>query len=310
MVDEAHGAGVLGARGAGATEHFGVEDRVDLRMGTFSKSLASCGGFLAGPADVIEFLRVQSRAFLFTASAVPAAVGAAQAALRIVRTRRGPRAHGQGPAQRALLERRPRRARLQGRAPRRSRDPDRPRPGRGRLEGRAAVEGPLRRRRVRQHGPAPGRPAGRRAAAHERHGDPRHAHARSRARCLRLGQGRPSRPSTARFRAPPPTDPAASYAPLACPISSQVRATKKKDALCESWADTRVDRSAHSWRSFTRCRRDAAGRELQTGSENVIGRSGPAGREPHARAPLPLRCTRTFKPRKGSPLREGSREDL
>jgi 8-amino-7-oxononanoate synthase len=89
MVDEAHGAGVLGARGAGATEHFGVEDRVDLRMGTFSKSLASCGGFIAGPADVIEFLRVQSRAFLFTASAVPAAVGAAQAALRIVRTAEG-----------------------------------------------------------------------------------------------------------------------------------------------------------------------------------------------------------------------------
>jgi 8-amino-7-oxononanoate synthase len=89
MVDEAHGAGVLGARGAGASELFGVEDRVDLRMGTFSKSLASCGGFLAGPADVIEFLRVQSRAFLFTASAVPAAVGAAQAALRIVRSDEG-----------------------------------------------------------------------------------------------------------------------------------------------------------------------------------------------------------------------------
>jgi len=89
MVDEAHGAGVLGTRGAGASEHFAVEDRVDLRMGTFSKSLASCGGFLAGPADVIEFLRVQSRAFLFTASAVPAAVGAAQAALRIVRTEEG-----------------------------------------------------------------------------------------------------------------------------------------------------------------------------------------------------------------------------
>jgi 8-amino-7-oxononanoate synthase len=89
MVDEAHGAGVLGARGAGASEHFGVEDRVDLRMGTFSKSLASCGGFLAGPADVIEFLRIQSRAFLFTASAVPAAVGAALAALRIVRSDEG-----------------------------------------------------------------------------------------------------------------------------------------------------------------------------------------------------------------------------
>ena len=90
MVDEAHGAGVLGARGAGACEHFGVEDSVDLRMGTFSKSLASCGGFLAGSHEVIDFLRVQARAFLFTASAVPAAVGAALAALRIIRSDEGP----------------------------------------------------------------------------------------------------------------------------------------------------------------------------------------------------------------------------
>jgi len=86
MVDEAHGVGVLGARGAGACELFGLEDRVDLRMGTFSKSLASCGGFIAGPADVIEFLRIASRAFIFTASAVPAAVGAALGALRIIRS--------------------------------------------------------------------------------------------------------------------------------------------------------------------------------------------------------------------------------
>ncbi len=90
MVDEAHGAGVLGARGAGASELFGVEDRVDLRMGTFSKSLASCGGFIAGPHDVIDYLRIQSRAFLFTASAVPAAVGAALAALLVVRSADGP----------------------------------------------------------------------------------------------------------------------------------------------------------------------------------------------------------------------------
>jgi 8-amino-7-oxononanoate synthase len=90
MVDEAHGAGVLGARGAGTCEHFGVEDAVDLRMGTFSKSLASCGGFLAGSHEVIDFLRIQSRAFLFTASAVPAAIGAALAALRIVRSDEGP----------------------------------------------------------------------------------------------------------------------------------------------------------------------------------------------------------------------------
>jgi 8-amino-7-oxononanoate synthase len=90
MVDEAHGAGVLGARGAGASELFGVEERVDLRMGTFSKSLASCGGFIAGSHEVIDYLRIQSRAFLFTASAVPAAVGAALAALRVIRSDEGP----------------------------------------------------------------------------------------------------------------------------------------------------------------------------------------------------------------------------
>ncbi|MBA2566187.1 MAG: aminotransferase class I/II-fold pyridoxal phosphate-dependent enzyme, partial [Thermoleophilaceae bacterium] len=90
MVDEAHAVGVLGARGTGTCEAFGVEDRVDLRMGTFSKSLASCGGYVAGPGDVIEFLRVQSRAFMFTAAAVPAAVGAALGALRIIRSAEGP----------------------------------------------------------------------------------------------------------------------------------------------------------------------------------------------------------------------------
>jgi 8-amino-7-oxononanoate synthase len=90
MVDEAHALGVLGARGAGTCELLGVEDRVDLRMATFSKSLASCGGVIAGPADVIEFLRIQSRPFMFTASGVPAAVGAALAALRICRSAEGP----------------------------------------------------------------------------------------------------------------------------------------------------------------------------------------------------------------------------
>jgi len=90
MVDEAHAVGVLGARGAGACELFGVEDGVDLRMGTFSKSLASCGGYIAGPADVIEFLRIQARAFMFTAAAVPAAVGAALTAVQICRSEEGP----------------------------------------------------------------------------------------------------------------------------------------------------------------------------------------------------------------------------
>jgi 8-amino-7-oxononanoate synthase len=86
MVDEAHAVGVLGERGAGTCELFGLEDRADLRMGTFSKSLASCGGFIAGPAEVIDYLRFASRPFIFTASAVPAAVGAALGALRVLRT--------------------------------------------------------------------------------------------------------------------------------------------------------------------------------------------------------------------------------
>ena len=90
MVDEAHGVGVLGARGAGAAELLDCEDEVDIRMGTFSKSLASCGGFIAGPHDVIDFLRVQSRSFMFTAAAVPTAVGAALGALRIIRSDEGP----------------------------------------------------------------------------------------------------------------------------------------------------------------------------------------------------------------------------
>jgi 8-amino-7-oxononanoate synthase len=86
MVDEAHGVGAIGARGAGAAELHGIEDQVDLRMGTFSKSFASCGGFIAGPAEVIEYLRIAARSFLFSAAAVPAAVGAALAALRIIRS--------------------------------------------------------------------------------------------------------------------------------------------------------------------------------------------------------------------------------
>ena len=90
LVDDAHGAGVLGARGSGTPELLGVEEKVDLRTGTFSKSLASCGGFVAGQADVIDYLRISSRAYLFTASAVPAAIGAALAALRIVRSDEGP----------------------------------------------------------------------------------------------------------------------------------------------------------------------------------------------------------------------------
>jgi 8-amino-7-oxononanoate synthase len=89
MVDEAHGVGVLGTRGVGASELLGIERDADLRMGTFSKSLASCGGFIVAEAEIVDFLRLHARSFLFTASAVPAAVGAALAAVRIAKTDEG-----------------------------------------------------------------------------------------------------------------------------------------------------------------------------------------------------------------------------
>jgi 8-amino-7-oxononanoate synthase len=83
LVDEAHALGVLGPEGAGVAAADGVAP--DLLMGTFSKSLASCGGFIAGPAAVIDYLRITCRPLLFTASGVPAALGAALAATRIAR---------------------------------------------------------------------------------------------------------------------------------------------------------------------------------------------------------------------------------
>jgi 8-amino-7-oxononanoate synthase len=83
LVDEAHALGVIGPKGAGAAAEAGVLP--DLLMGTFSKSLASCGGFVVGPQPVIDYLRIACRPFLFTASAVPAAMASALAALRIAR---------------------------------------------------------------------------------------------------------------------------------------------------------------------------------------------------------------------------------
>jgi 8-amino-7-oxononanoate synthase len=85
-VDEAHAVGVLGENGTGTSEVYGVNDRVALRMGTMSKALAAMGGFIAGPAEVIDYIRYHSRAMLFTASPVPAAAGAALAAVRFCRT--------------------------------------------------------------------------------------------------------------------------------------------------------------------------------------------------------------------------------
>ena len=84
MVDEAHGLGVFGRQGRGVCDHFGITDEVDLIMGTFSKSLASIGGFIAGDADTIKFLRHTCRTYIFSASASPAATAAALEALHIL----------------------------------------------------------------------------------------------------------------------------------------------------------------------------------------------------------------------------------
>lgn len=84
MVDEAHGLGVLGDHGRGTCDHFGVTADVDLIMGTFSKSLASIGGFIASDKDTINFLRHNSRSYIFSASNTPAATAAADAALDIM----------------------------------------------------------------------------------------------------------------------------------------------------------------------------------------------------------------------------------
>ncbi len=85
LVDDAHALGVLGPTGAGTPDHFGLADRVDLIVGTFSKSLASIGGFAAGDASVIEYLRNHARALIFSASMPPAAVATVLKALEIIR---------------------------------------------------------------------------------------------------------------------------------------------------------------------------------------------------------------------------------
>jgi len=84
LVDEAHGLGVLGRNGRGACEHFGVEKDVDLVMGTFSKSFASLGGFVAGEARVISYIKHHARAIIFSASITPASVATVLATLDII----------------------------------------------------------------------------------------------------------------------------------------------------------------------------------------------------------------------------------
>ena len=84
MVDDAHGIGVLGKTGRGTAEHFGLEDEVDLIMGTYSKSLASIGGFISGSADVIHYIKHTARSLIFSASPPPASVAAVSAAVDII----------------------------------------------------------------------------------------------------------------------------------------------------------------------------------------------------------------------------------
>lgn len=84
MVDEAHGIGVFGKQGRGVCDHFGLTDEVDLIMGTFSKSLASIGGFIAADSSIINWLRHNTRTYIFSASNTPAATAAALEALHII----------------------------------------------------------------------------------------------------------------------------------------------------------------------------------------------------------------------------------
>ena len=86
MVDEAHGIGVFGPGGRGVCHHYGVADDVDLIMGTFSKSFASLGGFIATDKEITNFLRPHSRSYIFTASITPASTAAALNALEIMET--------------------------------------------------------------------------------------------------------------------------------------------------------------------------------------------------------------------------------
>jgi 7-keto-8-aminopelargonate synthetase-like enzyme len=85
MVDDAHAFGVLGMKGRGTAEHFGVHEEVDMIMSTFSKSLASIGGFMVGKADVVNYIKHKSRPFIFSAALTPASTASALTALRILK---------------------------------------------------------------------------------------------------------------------------------------------------------------------------------------------------------------------------------
>ncbi|MDO8734764.1 MAG: aminotransferase class I/II-fold pyridoxal phosphate-dependent enzyme [Elusimicrobiota bacterium] len=89
MVDDAHGLGVMGKNGKGTADHFGLTDQVDIIMGTFSKSLASTGGFVAADEDIIFYLKHLSRILIFTASLCPSNVASVRTALRVIKAHPG-----------------------------------------------------------------------------------------------------------------------------------------------------------------------------------------------------------------------------
>ena len=100
MIDEAHSLGVMGKTGRGSFEHFGVDPReVDIWMGTLSKTLGSCGGYICGSHDLIEILKYQAPGFVYSVGLSPPATAAALAALRILKSRsgQGRQAPGQRP---------------------------------------------------------------------------------------------------------------------------------------------------------------------------------------------------------------------
>ena len=162
-VDEAHGIGVLGQTGAGAAEHLGVLDDVDIVMGTFSKSLASVGGFIAADRAVVDYLKHTARPFVFSASLPAASVAAVAAALEIMRTEPERRLRllqvAQPAARRAALPRLQRAARRDGHRTGGHRRRNGPLP---------AVQGPARRGHLHQPGAASG--GGAEPAAHLLHG--------------------------------------------------------------------------------------------------------------------------------------------
>jgi hypothetical protein len=179
LVDDAHSFGVLGEFGGGTAQHFHLEDRVSLIMATFSKSLASIGGVVAGPEDVIHYLKHHARSLIFSASNPPASVAASLAALDIIE---------QEPERREQLWRNTRACRRDCAASATTsakRDAHHPRAGRRARADVRVLEAAVRRGRVHEPGDAAGRAGELVPAAHLAHGDAHRRADRLRARRVR-----------------------------------------------------------------------------------------------------------------------------